>query len=45
METQLRALTCPAGSVWGCDLQRARQLYTAVVRPTLVFGAAITAQE
>ena len=45
METQLRALTCLAGSVWGCDLRRARQLYTAVVRPAIVFGAAVTAQE
>ena len=40
LERQTLALTRLAASVWGCDLPRARTLYTAVVRPLAVYGAA-----
>jgi hypothetical protein len=37
----LRALSVLAASTWGVDLHMARQVYTAVVRPAIVYGAPI----
>ena len=41
LETQILALTRLAASVWGCDLARARMLFTAVVRPLMTYGAGV----
>ena len=39
MATQVYALDRIAGSTWGASLQRARQVYTAVVRSAIGYGA------
>lgn len=39
--TQLEALQRVAGSTWGPSVQKTRLLYTAVVRPTLTYGAQV----
>lgn len=41
MESQKRALTVVAGTTWGATLQKARQVYTAVVKSAMIYGAAI----
>ena len=37
-KTQVRALTVSATATWGCDLFRAREIYTKVIRAALVYG-------
>ena len=39
MATQVYTLDRIAGSTWGASLQRARQVYTAVVRSAIGYGA------
>ena len=39
------ALTRLAVSAWGCDLERARGLYTAVNRPAITYGAGVIAEQ
>lgn len=39
--TQTAALTRITTSTWGASFSRARQIYSAVVRPALTFGAGI----
>ena len=39
--TQIGALVQTTASTWGASFLRARQVYTAVVRPALAYGAAI----
>ena len=34
-------LICLAASVWGCNLTRARTLFTAVVRPLMAYGSGV----
>lgn len=41
MASQSLALTKIATSTWGATLNKARQVYTAVVRPAMSYGAAI----
>lgn len=41
MESQGQALTVIAGSTWGSTLQKARQVYAAVVKPAMTYSAAI----
>lgn len=41
MASQSLALTKIAASTWGATLNKARQVYTAVVRPTMTYGASI----
>src|SRR5271168_4880538 len=38
---QLRAMARLTASTWGASFIKARQVYTAVVRPALTYGAAI----
>lgn len=40
-ETQALALTRVAASTWGATLNKARQVYTAVVRPAMTYGASV----
>ena len=37
-KTQVRALNVSAAATWGCDLFRAREIYTKVIRAALVYG-------
>jgi hypothetical protein len=39
LANQKLALTKLAASVWGCSLARAREIYTKVIRATIVYGA------
>src|SRR3989440_8933199 len=39
MKSQINALSKTTGSTWGFPLIQARQVYTAVVRPALTYGA------
>ena len=39
MQRQTRALTGIAASTWGCSLQRAREVYTKVIRSAIAYGA------
>ena len=39
METQMNALTRLAASAWGCTTQRAREIYTKVIRNAMAYGA------
>ena len=39
METQINALTRLAASAWGCTTQRAREIYTKVIRSAIAYGA------
>ena len=39
--TQIGALVRTTASTWGASFLRARQVYTAIVRPALAYGAAI----
>jgi hypothetical protein len=39
--TQIRALARTTASTWGASFLRARQVYSAVVRPSLAYGAAV----
>ena len=39
LSTQNFALTRLAASVWGCDLVRAREIYTKVIRNAVAYGA------
>ena len=41
MAVQMFSLTKLTATTWGCRVQRARQLYTAVIRSTLAFGSGI----
>ena len=41
MTAQTMALTKVATSTWGATLNKARQVYTAVVRPAMTYGATI----
>ena len=41
MATQSLALTKVAASTWGATLNKARQVYTAVVRPSMTYGATV----
>ena len=41
MKRQTAALTRVTASVWGSTLQKAREVYTAVVRPAMVYGSTI----
>lgn len=41
IESQKRALTVVAGSTWGATLRKTRQVYKAVVKPAMTYGAAI----
>ena len=41
MRTQTNALLRTTTSTWGATFTCARQIYSAVVRPTLTYGAAI----
>ena len=41
MSTQSMALTKVATSTWGATLNKARQVYTAVVRPAMTHGASV----
>lgn len=41
LTTQAYALTKLAGKTWGCTLPRARTIYTAVLRSTAAYGAAV----
>ena len=38
---QKRALTCMSASTWGVTLQKAREVYRAVITPMLIFAAPI----
>lgn len=41
MATQMLALGRTTGSTWGATFKNARQIYTAIVRPAIVFGSPI----
>lgn len=41
MASQSLALTKIATSTWGATLNRAREVYSAVVRPAMTYGASI----
>jgi len=41
MNTQMLALQRIATSIWGVTMLKARQVYQAVIRPALVYGAAV----
>ena len=41
METQILGLTAIAKSTWGATLNKARQVYLAVVRSAMVYGSNI----
>lgn len=41
MTTQTMALTKVAASTWGATLNKARQAYTAIVRPVVTYGASV----
>ena len=38
---QKRALACMSASTWGVTLQKAREVYRAVITPILTFAAPI----
>jgi hypothetical protein len=38
---KLPALNRLAAAAWGCSLPRAKQIYTAVIRPTILYGAGV----
>ena len=40
MTPQCRALSITAASIWGATLNKARQVYSAVVRPAITYAAA-----
>ena len=40
MESQCRALSMTAASTWGATLNKARQVYSSVVRPAMTYAAA-----
>ena len=41
METRTNALTRITASTWGATFTRARQVYSAVIRPALMYGSAV----
>ena len=41
MKTQTNALIRTTASTWGATFASARQIYSAIVRPALAYGAAI----
>lgn len=41
MTSQTLALSKITGSTWGASLRRARHVYTAVVRPAIIYGATV----
>ena len=41
LSIQKRALTGIAASTWGCSLDRAREVYTKVIRTAIAYGAAV----
>jgi hypothetical protein len=41
MKTQMYALSRTATSTWGATLEKARQIYLAVIRPAVSYGAAL----
>src|SRR5436853_6634461 len=41
MKTQTNALARTTASTWGATLATARQIYSAVIRPAMAYGAAV----
>ncbi len=41
MESQCRALSITAASTWGATLNKARQVYSSIVRPAMTYAAAM----
>jgi hypothetical protein len=41
METQMHALSRTAASTWCATMEKARQIYLAVIRPAFLYGAAL----
>jgi hypothetical protein len=42
LQTQKFALTRLAASTWGCSVQRAREIYTKVIRAAMAYGTGVT---
>jgi len=45
LAVQTFALTRLTATTWGCKVARARQLYTAIIRSTIAYGAGVWHQE
>jgi hypothetical protein len=41
METQMYALSRASASTWGATMEKARQIYLAIIRPAVSYGAAL----
>jgi hypothetical protein len=41
MEPQTYALSRVAASTWGATMEKARQIYLAIIRPAVSYGAAL----